>query len=265
MRSGYWQDLTTEDLRGLDAEATVAVLPVAAVEQHGPHLPLGTDALICEGVVRRMLDLLPDTATALVLPVQAIGHSPEHARFPGTLDLSAETLLRAWGEIGAAVAAAGVRKLLIVNSHGGQPQIVDLVALRLRAAHGMLVVKVNTLALPVPPGLFAAEVLQRDVHGGAVETAMMLYLRPDLVRLDRRRDFPSAPTVLRGAEALWAPDGSAAFAWLAEDLNATGAAGNALDADAERGRALVEAAAEALVSVIGAMRAVPLSGLASGT
>ena len=265
MHSGYWQDMTTDDLRGLDPETTVAVLPVAAVEQHGPHLPLATDALICDGIVRRMLDLAPQEATVLVLPLQAVGHSPEHAGFPGTLSLSAETLVRAWGQIGVGVAAAGVRKLLIVNSHGGQPQIVDLVALRLRAEHGMLVVKVNTLALPVPAGLFGPAVLRRDVHGGAVETSMMLYLRPDLVRRDRCRDFPSGAPALRDAPALWSPEGAAAFSWLAEDLSPEGAAGNALDADAGRGEALVENAARTLVGIIDTMRALPLSALHRGT
>ena len=133
MRSGYWQDRTTADFRHLDPETTVALLPVAAVEQHGPHLPLITDALINDGLVRAALALVSSRPTLLVLPALSVGLSPEHTSFPGTLAIADSTLADGWTDVGRSVARAGVRKLVILNTHGGQKALVDLVAMRLRA------------------------------------------------------------------------------------------------------------------------------------
>jgi creatinine amidohydrolase len=127
-----WQDLTSAEMRARPMERAVAVLPVAAVEQHGPHLPLGTDAIIAEGYLARAAALVPDDLDVLLLPVQAVGKSDEHLSFPGTLTLTGETALRAWVEIGTAVHRAGCRKLVLVTSHGGNSALIDLVALELR-------------------------------------------------------------------------------------------------------------------------------------
>ncbi len=135
-----WGDLTTEECRAGALRAAVAVLPVAAVEQHGPHLPLATDVVIAEGYLARAVALVPDGLDVRVLPVQQVGLSPEHADFPGTLTLTPETALRAWGEIGDGVARAGCRRLVVVSSHGGNSALVDLVALGLRGRHGMVAV-----------------------------------------------------------------------------------------------------------------------------
>src|SRR5690606_18038026 len=124
------QDFTTVDFTGLDAERTVALLPVAAVEQHGPHLPLGTDAIIVNAVAGALLGRVPADAALLVLPALEIGHSPEHESYPGTLSATAENLLALWADVGRRVAAAGVRKLIVLNAHGGQKSLVDLVAIR---------------------------------------------------------------------------------------------------------------------------------------
>ena len=150
MRSGYWQDFTTTDFRQIDAERTVALLPVAAVEQHGSHLPLATDAVINEGLVRALLERAPAGSTLLVLPPLTIGASSEHASFPGTLAIDAATLLAAWLDVGRSVARAGVRKLVILNTHGGQKALVDLAAVRLRAEQRMLVVRATYFAFGAP-------------------------------------------------------------------------------------------------------------------
>ena len=113
-----WLDMTTAEFAALPAD-TVAVLPVAAVEQHGPHLPVYVDACLNEGVVARAIELLPPELPVSFLPMQAVGKSNEHLAFPGTLSLSAETLIRLWTEIGESVHRAGVRKLVLFNSHGG--------------------------------------------------------------------------------------------------------------------------------------------------
>ena len=105
MPSRFWGEMTTLDFRGLDPEKTVALLPIGAIEQHGPHLPVGTDAFICDAIVDEALARLDPAAPVLRLPTQRLGHSPEHARFPGTLSLRAETMLAHWTDIGRSVAA----------------------------------------------------------------------------------------------------------------------------------------------------------------
>jgi len=257
----FWQDLTTEDFAALDPARAIALLPVGAIEQHGPHLPLATDTCIVEGIVARALELLPDQASVLVLPTQAIGDSTEHGAFPGTLSLTPETALKAWTEIGAAVRHAGLRKLVILNSHGGQPQVVDLVAQKLRLEQAMLVVKLNSFRLGVPPDLFDADELRHGIHGGAVETSMMLHLRPDLVRRDKLADFrPLSRDMAEDYEHL-SPVGPAGFAWAAQDLHPSGAAGDPRGADAERGSALIDHLAQAVVKVLAEVERFPLERL----
>ncbi len=142
-----WQDNATTDFAGVDPERTIAVLPVAAIEQHGPHLPLAVDACIGAGVVRAHAGALPAALDISVLPMMPVGKSNEHMAYPGTLTLSAETLIRLWTEIGESVERAGIRKLVILNSHGGQPQVMDIVARDLRARLRMFVVTVNYWAV----------------------------------------------------------------------------------------------------------------------
>src|SRR5882757_9215295 len=165
-----WVEMTTEDFQESDMASAIAILPVAAIEQHGPHLPVEVDTAINRGVLARAMELLPADLPVTVLPAMPVGKSNEHAAFPGTLTLSAETLIRLWTEIGESVAAAGIRKLVIFNSHGGQPQIMDIVARDLRARRRMLVVAVNYWGLGLPNGLFPETELTHGLHGGSVET-----------------------------------------------------------------------------------------------
>jgi creatinine amidohydrolase len=144
-----WQDLAWTDFRSLPDDA-VAILPVAAVEQHGPHLPVSVDATINAGLLARTLELVPPDATVLALPMQSVGLSVEHIRFPGTLTVSVETLIALLTEIARGVARAGVRRLVILNSHGGQPQVVDIVCRRLRG-EGMFAVGCLASHLGLPP------------------------------------------------------------------------------------------------------------------
>ena len=179
----YWADATTRELESLDPERTVVVLPVAAIEQHGPHLPLATDAIVADALVRHAVATPRPVARVLALPPLVVGHSLEHAGFAGTLSASAETLLALWGDVARGVARTGARKLVLLNAHGGQRSIVDLVAVRARAEHGLLVVRANYFAFGVPDGLFAADELELGLHGGEVETSLLLHLRPDLCLL----------------------------------------------------------------------------------
>lgn len=254
-----WQEMTTEEFGRLDAEGVVAVLPVAAIEQHGPHLPVSVDATIIDGIVARALALMPDSLPVTVLPTQAIGKSNEHLAFPGTLTLGAETLTRLWTEIGDSVARAGIRRLVIFNAHGGQPQVVEIVARELRVKHAMLAVAASWYGFGVPEGLFPPEEVRHGIHGGAIETSMMLHLRPDLVHRDKLMDFPSLGARMAEAYRLLGPTGTARFGWQTQDLNPAGACGDARNADAERGAKLVDFAARKFVALLEEVHRFPLS------
>lgn len=256
----FWQDMTTEDFAALD-EGTIALLPVAAIEQHGPHLPVYVDACINGGVIARALELLPDTLPVTVLPSMPVGKSNEHLAFPGTLTLSAETLMHLWTEIGESVARAGVRKLVLFNSHGGQPQIMDIVARDLRVRLGMFVVTASSYALADPAGHFPEQEIAHGIHGGSIETSMMLHLRPDLVKMDKADNFVPASVAMEKDYTYLRPEGGIGFGWQAQDIHPSGAVGNALDADAERGKLLVDSAAKGLANLLAEIDRYPLTNI----
>ncbi len=264
LTSGYWQDLTSNQLQNVDPEKTIAILPVSAIEQHGPHLPLSTDAVINEGIVDRVLRAVPSTLTVLALPALTIGHSLEHTGFPGTLSSSAETLLALWIDIGRCAAKSGIRKLIFLNSHGGQTQLVDIAALRLRAELGMITVRADYFRLGSPDGLFDAEELAYGIHGGEVETSLMLHLRPDLVRLDALNDFDGLPARLARENAILGVEEPIGIGWMSQDLNGAGVVGNAAGADAARGSRLLSHLTKRLTVLLRETAAMPLSSLQNG-
>lgn len=266
--SRYWADLTTRQFALLrdapDLEQLVALLPVGATEQHGPHLPLSVDSDLVEAIVTGALPLLPPDLPVLVLPTQRIGKSNEHARFPGTLSLGAETLIRLWTDIGEAVAATGIRKLLLFNAHGGQVGMMDIVARDLRARLDLIVYFSNWYDLPIPEAVMApfdAAERRFGVHAGDVETSMMLALGLARVDMEQARDFMST-SKMRAAEFPILGNGrSAKLAWQMQDLNPMGAAGNAAAASADKGRALLDAAAQQLALLLAELSRLPLSTL----
>ena len=260
----FWSQLTTRDFGALDPALTVAVLPLGATEQHGPHLPLSVDTLLADGILAAALPLLPPEASVLVLPTQAIGLSPEHARFAGTLTLSAETLIRLWREIGAGVARAGVRKLVLFNAHGGHVGAMDIVARELREAHDLIVYSVSWFNLPLGEAAarFSADEHRFGVHAGEIETSMVLALQPPLVRMAAAQDFDSRSRQRAADYPILGNARSAKFAWAMQDYNAQGAAGNAAAATAAKGQALVDAAAQQLALLLQEVARLPLTTLA---
>lgn len=259
-----WQDMTTEEFAGLDAERTVAVLPVGAIEQHGPHLPVAVDATLNEAILERAVALLPEDCPVTVLPAMPVGKSNEHLAFPGTLTLSADTLIRLWTDIAESVYRSGVRKLVLFNSHGGQPQIMDIVGRDLRVRKKMLVVLANWFQMVDPSQWYEDDEIRYGIHGGALETAMMLHVRPDLVRMDKARDFASAPKAIRDNARYLDPGDKLSFSWQAQDLNPAGAVGDASAADAETGRLIVDTAADKLAKLLREVVDLPLSTLKDG-
>ena len=262
LRSRYWQHLGTEDFAALDADRAVAIQPVAAIEQHGPHLPLSVDADINGGILDGALARIGEDLPVLVLPAQTVGKSDEHNRFPGTLSISAETLIRHWNDLGDGVARAGVRRLIFFNSHGGNPPVMDIVARDLRVRHGMLAVTACWWDLVDLERWFDPEEVRHGIHGGEIETSMILHLRPDLVDMDKAADFPSAGQDMGEGFARLSPTAQPAFAWEMQDLNPAGAVGNAAAADAERGGQVVEEAARALAELVDDVARFDLSRLA---
>lgn len=256
--SGYWQDLTSEDFRSVDTGSTVAVLPVAAVEQHGPHLPLATDAVINAAIVERSLAHLPRELTVLVLPALNVGHSLEHTRFAGTLSVDAETLMAAWLDVGRSVARAGLRKLVIFNTHGGQTSLVDLVALRLRAECDLLTVRASYFHFGVPEGLFDDAELRFGIHGGEVETSLMLHLRPALVRREALANFDGLPAHLGAGQHMLGAERPAGLGWMSQDLHPAGVCGNAARADGDRGGRYLAYLAERFATLLAEVAALPL-------
>ena len=263
-RRVWWRDYRAGEFAGVDADRTIAILPLAAIDQHGPHLPVGTDALIAEGMLATFIAALPADLDIRILPLQAIGKSNEHLYAPGTLTLPATVAIEAWTELGLSVARAGVRKLVFVNSHGGNEEIMGIVARELRVRAKMLAVKTSWTRFGYPDGLFS-ELERRDgIHGGNIETSLMLHFRPDLVDMGAAKNFPSIAADMAEKYRRLGPTGAHAFAWIASDLNPAGAVGDASAANAEKGRAVAEHQARGFIELLRDVRAVPLaSGFAA--
>jgi creatinine amidohydrolase len=259
-----WVEMTSEDVADADPASWIAVLPLAATEQHGPHLPVGTDAFIAQAYVTRAQAMLPDALKATFLPLQAIGTSHEHRAFAGTVTLDPATLLRVLAEAGESVHRAGLRKLVIANSHGGNVAALDMAVLDLRARLGMLAVACSFARLGYPDGLFAPAEIAHGIHGGDIETSIMLAARPDLVRAGEAQNFVPA-TVAMEREFTWLRAGEpAGFGWMSQDLHPSGAMGDATCATAAKGEAALAHGARAFVALLGEVARFDLGRLGKG-
>ena len=262
--SHRWQDLTSQDFARLDAARTVAVLPLGATEQHGPHLPLSVDTDLVDGVVRTALGHLTLTEPVLVLPTQQVSLSTEHTAFAGTLTLSPQTAMAVLCELGACVARAGVKKLLLFNAHGGNVSLMDVVARALRAQHGLLVYSSSWYNLPLAEAAMApfdAHERRFGIHAGDMETSMMLALAPQQVRMKLAQNFASTSQERAARYPVLGNGQAAKLGWHMQDYNPHGAAGNAAAATADKGQALVASAGEQLALLLREMVALPLSTL----
>lgn len=256
MTARDWADLRAPEL-ARPGPGVIALLPTAAIEQHGPHLPVGTDSLIASGMLARFRAACPVDLEVLILPVQAVGKSNEHLWAPGTLTLTAETALRAWVEIGLSVARAGVRRIVIVNSHGGNLDLVSIVSRELRVRAGMLAVKCQWTSFGVPEGMYPAREMTFGIHGGDMETSLMLAFAPATVDMATARDFGSS------AETGGIPPvGPVSYGWVSSDLNPAGTVGNAAAATAAKGEATAAHQVAGLIGLLRQVAAADLSGTA---
>lgn len=254
-RRHYWAEYRTTEFDSLDPETTIAILPTAAIEQHGPHLPTGTDTMIAQGMLDTLCRLLPEDLDIRILPIQAVGKSNEHIHAKGTLTLSAETSLRAWTEIGHSIHRAGLRKTLIVNSHGGNLDLISILSRELRVRFGMLAVKTQWNSMGHPQGLVTEHERSFGIHGGDVETSLMLAFQPRTVDMSQARNFRSSAET-----SAISPIGPTSYGWIAADLSPDGTVGDASKATAERGLAIAEHQAKGMIELLRKMRDTSLDG-----
>jgi creatinine amidohydrolase len=246
-----WADLKAPAFRSLPKD-TIAILPLGAVEQHGPHLPLCVDYCLIEDVLQRALPHVADTLSVLVLPTLRVTKSNEHDRHPGTLSLSAETLLAVLRDIAASVARAGVARLVLFNGHGGNTAVLQVAAREMRIAHDLIVVSCGWSGFADVAGLFDTADYALDLHAGDSETSAMLAARPDLVDMTAA---PAPDSVLPDWRAGQVFIGATAPAglpgWIVDDLAASGVVGDARAADADRGHRLLDSAAANFARFLG--------------
>jgi creatinine amidohydrolase len=260
-----WTAIHWPDFAKQDAARWIAVLPLAATEQHGPHLPLRTDVLIAEAYLARVRDLLPGDIPATFLPIEEIGISTEHTDYPGTLTLSAEAALKKWRAIGEDAARAGVKKLVMVTSHGGNSAAMSIVAQDLRAQHGLLAVTTAWSRFGAPDGIFSGSELRHGIHGGAVETSIMLARYPHEVRRDAIQNFEPSSIAMEKKYRWLSTHRPAPLAWQAQDLHPSGAAGDATQASAEKGELLLDHGARAFCELLADVDNFDVNTLGNGT
>jgi creatinine amidohydrolase len=259
-----WTAIHWPDIAKQDAARWIAVLPLAATEQHGPHLPLRTDVLIAEAYLARARELLPEHIPATFLPIEEIGISTEHTDYPGTLTLSADLALKKWMGIGERVARAGIKKLVMVTSHGGNSAAMTIVAQDLRAQHGLLAVTTGWSRFGAPEGIFSVEELRHGIHGGAVETSIMLARYPNDVRKEAIANFVPSSIAMEKQYRWLSTHRPAPLAWQAQDLHPSGAAGDAASASAEKGERLLDHGARAFCELLAEVDNFDVNRLAKG-
>lgn len=244
--------LTWQDVQALPQKQEVVILqPLGAIEQHGLHLPLVVDAAIVTGVLGKALEALPSEVPAYALPTLTYGKSNEHWHFPGTITLTATTLLQTLMEVGESLYRAGFRKLVFVNGHGGQPQVVEIAARDLRQQFADFQVFPHFIWNALPPDAFSPWLspleAQQGIHAGDAETSLMLALLPDWVKLERAvAEYP--PSLTPYPALRW--EGACPIAWMTRDLSQTGTIGDPTTASVVKGQQMLAALATAWSAII---------------
>lgn len=235
----------TRRAAGLDRGA-----PARAHEQHGPHLPFETDRLIAAGIVERVIAALPQALPVTFLPVEPVGYSIEHMDVSGTRTLAYDEAIERWLGIAESLAGLGVRKFVMLNAHGGNSPLMTIVATEARIRFRMLAVATSWTRFGQPDGWISAKDKAVDIHGGDIETSVMLALHPDKVDMAKARAFPSRQGEFALSFKHLRAYGPHAFGWKMSDLNPDGVAGNAAAATAERGEALLAHAAKGIIELL---------------
>ncbi|MBD1921721.1 creatininase family protein [Microcoleus sp. FACHB-831] len=246
----FFPYLTWTDIQAMpDKENVVIIQPVGAIEQHGPHLPIIVDSAIGVGVIGKALAKLDANVPAYVLPPLYYGKSNEHWHFPGTISLSVPTLLAVLTETAESIYRAGFRKFVLMNSHGGQPQVMEIVARDLRQKYDDFVVfPLFTWRVPhIAKELIAPKEMELGIHAGDAETSIMLSLLPEQVKMEKAvAEYPQGLP----EDSLLSMEGKLPFAWLTRDLSQSGVIGDPTVATKEKGDRLLESVSDGWVQVI---------------
>lgn len=253
MRQLDWALRRAPEFETVDAKTSIAILPTAAIEQHGPHLPVGTDTLIMQGMLDIFRKACPDDLDPWILPIQAVGKSNEHLWAKGTATLTAATALAAWTEIGLSVARAGFKKIVIVNSHGGNLDLISILSRELRVEAQMLAVKCQWGSFGHPEGMYSDHELKFGIHGGDVETSLMRAFVPETVDMTQAKNFASAAET----DAI-PPVGGISRGWIAADMNPDGTVGDARKATAEKGRSTADHQVAGFIEMLRQIRDMPV-------
>ncbi len=246
----YFPYLTWQEIQDMpNKENTVIIQPVGSIEQHGLHLPIIVDSAIGMGVLGKALSKLENDIPAYALPSIYYGKSNEHWGFPGTISLSATTLLSVLMEMAESIYRSGFRKLVLMNSHGGQPQIMEIVARDIHQQHeDFMVFPFFTWRVPhIAKELVTEKEANLGIHAGDVETSIMLSLLPDVVQMDKAVcEYPeNLPK-----DSLLSMEGRLPFAWLTKELSKSGVFGDATAATKEKGDKILESVSDGWVKVI---------------
>lgn len=243
-------DDNDETLTPEERRKWIAVLPLGAYEQHGPHLPFETDALIAGGIVSRLKVALPANLPVTFLAVEPVGYSIEHMDVVGTRTLAFDEAVRRWLGIAEKMNNLGIRKFVMLNAHGGNSPLMTIVATEARVRFDMLAVATSWTRFGVPDGLISPDEKAIDIHGGDIETSVMLALHPEKVDMSKAANFPSRQSEFIKSFKHLRAYGPHAFGWKMSDLSAQGVAGNAGVATAEKGEQLISHAVKGLVELL---------------
>lgn len=233
-----------------NATSDIAVLPLGATEQHGPHLPFKTDTLIAQAVASRLQERLAGEIHLDILPTEPVGYSIEHVDVEGTRTLGFSEALDRWIGIGAQLAERGVRKFVMLNAHGGNSPLMTIVATELRVRHAMLAVATSWTRFGYPADIVSPREKALGIHGGLIETSVMLAIRPELVDMEKARDFPSAQSRYETEFTHLRAYGPHAFGWKMSDLSPDGVTGDALGATAQKGERILDQAVTGLADLV---------------
>ncbi|EKF58846.1 putative creatinine amidohydrolase [Agrobacterium albertimagni AOL15] len=237
-------------LKADDRRDWIAVLPLGAHEQHGPHLPFETDTIIADGIMRRVAEALPSYLPVTILPAEPVGYSIEHMDVKGSRTLTYDAAINRWLDIAEDLNRQGIRKLVLMNAHGGNSPLLTIVATEARVRFNMLVVATSWTRFGQPEGWITPEAKAIDIHGGDIETSVMLALAPDRVDMTKAESFPSRQSDFAARFRHLRAYGPHAFGWKMSDLNSQGVAGNAAAATAERGERLLDHAVAGVLELL---------------
>ncbi|WP_412057421.1 creatininase family protein [Bartonella sp. DGB2] len=229
---------------------SLCILPLGATEYHGPHLCIETDWLIAQAFAAALVQMYQGSLRLHCLPVEKIGYSVEHLDHPSTQSLSYAQALERWIDIGVACYKKGHRRLLLLNAHGGNSPLMTIAATQLRSQYPFLTVATSWTRFGLPEGLISADEKSFDIHGGFLETSLMLYLEPTKVQMERAENFTNHQKDIGQTFRYLRAYGSHAFGWKMRDLNPKGAAGNASAASAKAGKAIFDHALSGLLGLL---------------